>query len=108
MKLLIDKAVQLTDPEEKKTAIIYIGRLMRTFYLSWNKDLPDEAVIVDHLRLLSNNQLDIDLEKVKEQNLFNPLYKEREQPRDNIRDRNSKRPKKRPGGGSNSGKRRKN
>ena len=44
VKLLIDKAVQLTDPEEKKTAIIYIGRLMRTFYLSWNKDLPDEEV----------------------------------------------------------------
>jgi len=98
VELLIKKAIDLEDPEEKEAAVIYIGRLMRSFSNIWNRENTDEEVIIKNLIKLSNGQLNIDLAKVKENNLFQPFYKERERSRS--------------GGGknrrSNSGKRRKN
>ncbi len=98
MELLIEKAIEIQDPDEKEAAVIYIGRLMRSFSNIWNKENTDEEVIIKNIQRLSKNQLDIDVEKVKENNLFQPFYKERERSRS--------------GGGKNrrssSGKRRKN
>ena len=107
IKLMIDKAISLEDPEEKEAAVIYIGRMMRTFYASWNKDLVEEGIILGNIREMSENQLDLDLEKVKENNLFAPIYKERAQtstPGGNSGSNNRKRSKKR----TSNGKRRKN
>ncbi|MFY0652416.1 MAG: DUF4290 domain-containing protein [Cyclobacteriaceae bacterium] len=80
IELLVDKAVTLEDPEEKEAAIIHIGKLMKTFFYSYNKDVIDNAVVYKNIRRLSDNQLDIDMEKVNELNLFEP------QKRDNRRD----------------------
>jgi hypothetical protein len=77
VELLIEKAKALTDAEEKEAAVIYIGRLMRSFYAAWNKELVDESVIVKNIQQLSGNTLTIDLNKVKEGNLFEPFHKER-------------------------------
>jgi hypothetical protein len=79
IQIMVEKAIELEDPEDKEAAIIYIGKLMRTFYASWNKDLVDESIILEHIKDLSRGKLDIDIEKVKEHNLFAPIYKEREQ-----------------------------
>ena len=99
VELLVQKAIAIEDPEEKEAAVIYIGRLMRSFSNIWNKENTDEEVIITNIKKLSKNQLDIDVDKVKQNNLFQPFYKERERSR--------------PSGGknrgrSNSGKRRKN
>ena len=77
IELLIEQATQIEDPQERKDAIIYLGRLMRSFYGIWNKEVVDEGVIADHIKELSRGQLDIDLKEVKENNLFEPTYKER-------------------------------
>jgi len=77
IELLVDQATQIEDPQEQKDATIYLGRLMRSFYGVWNKEVVDESVIIDHIRELSRGKLDIDLNEVKEQNLFEPTYKER-------------------------------
>ncbi len=77
IELLIEQATQIEDPAEQKDATIYLGRLMRSFYGIWNKEVVDESVIVDHIREMSNGKLDIDLQMVKDQNLFEPTYKER-------------------------------
>ena len=77
IELLIQQATEIENPEERRDAIIYLGRLMRSFYGIWNKEVVDEGVIVDHIKELSNGKLDIDLKTVKEQNLFEPTYKER-------------------------------
>ena len=77
IELLIQQAVEIKDPEEQRDAVIYLGRLMRSFYGVWNKEVVDEGVIVDHIKELSNGQLNIDLQTVKDQNLFEPTYKER-------------------------------
>lgn len=77
IELLIQQATEIEDPEERRDAVIYLGRLMRSFYSVWNKEVVDEGVIVDHIKELSNGKLEIDLQTVKDQNLFEPTYKER-------------------------------
>lgn len=77
VELLIQKVTEIEDEQEKKDAIIYLGRLMRGFYGVWNKEVVDEEVIVNHIDELSNGALSIDVNTVKEQNLFEPSYKER-------------------------------
>ncbi len=77
IELLIQQATEIENKEERMDATIYLGRLMRSFYGVWNKEVVDEGVIVDHIKELSEGKLDIDLQTVKEQNLFEPTYKER-------------------------------
>jgi hypothetical protein len=77
IELLISKAIELKDKEEQDAAILYIGRLMKRFYASWNKENIDDAVIVEHLHQMSKNKLRIDVEKVKAEGLFDsPREKE--------------------------------
>jgi len=67
---LIEKAVEIEDDEEQEVAIIYIGQLMRSFHSTWNRDNFDDAIILDDIKILSKGKLHIDLEKVKENGLF--------------------------------------
>ncbi len=67
---LINSAIELEDQEEKEGAIVSIGRLMKSFYVSWNKDYIEDDQILKIIKELSKNQLDIDMEKVKEFKLF--------------------------------------
>lgn len=77
IELLIKKAIELEDPEEKEGAIIHIGRLMKGFQSTWNRDNIDDKVIIKDMELLSKGQLTIDIDKVRENNLFESFVKER-------------------------------
>ena len=70
LEKLIEQAGELEDEEEKRDATIYLGRLMKTFYITWNRDNIDDEVIVKQLRKLSRGKLEIPLEEVKAKNLF--------------------------------------
>lgn len=67
---LIEKAIEIEDDEEQEAAIIYIGQLMRSFHSTWNRDNFDDGIIIDDIKTLSRGKLHIDLEKVKENALF--------------------------------------
>jgi hypothetical protein len=56
---------------------------MKTFHSNWNKETLDDSVIVKDLKNLSQGKLVLDLEKVREENLFEKLYRERKNPRPN-------------------------
>src|SRR5690606_27133531 len=58
------------DSEEQEAAIIFIGQLMRSFHSTWNRDNFDDSIILDDIKLLSQGKLHIDLDKVKENGLF--------------------------------------
>jgi hypothetical protein len=73
INLLIEQAVLKTDPEERETAIIYLGRLMKRLYSTWNKENVDDEVIVEHLSELSKKQLTIDIDRVKKERLFDTV-----------------------------------
>jgi hypothetical protein len=87
VELMIEKAIAIEDPEDRYAAIIHIGRLMKNFYATWNKENVDDSLIIEHLRELSDNKLDISLEKVKAEGLFDASGRERSDNRSSAGDR---------------------
>ncbi len=81
LERLVKEAMKLEDQQEREDAIIYLGKLMKTFYGNWNKETLDDSVIIKDLKLLSGGKLDMNIEKVREENLFEKLYRERKKPR---------------------------
>ena len=88
IEFLIEKASKLKDDQEKESAVVQIGKIMKSFFGMWNKESIDNSVIIEHIKELSNNKLTIDLKKVQELNLFHKVTKEggsNSYPRKNIR-----------------------
>jgi hypothetical protein len=78
IELLIDQAIALEDKEEQEGAVVTIGKLMKSFYMSWNKDFIEDEQVLKSIKELSNGNLNIDIEKVKEFKLFDMVGRERE------------------------------
>ena len=74
---LVKEAVKKEDPQEREEAVIYLGKLMKTFYGNWNKEILDDSVIIRDIRSMSGGQLTLDIDKIREDNLFEKLYRER-------------------------------
>ncbi|MDE0472702.1 MAG: DUF4290 domain-containing protein [Ekhidna sp.] len=70
VELLVEKAVKIADPKEKEAAVIAIGKLMKAFYKTWNKDTIEDKQVLENMKKLSNGELTIDIETVKEFKLF--------------------------------------
>ncbi len=77
---LVKEAVKKEDPQELEEAAIYLGKLMKTFYSAWNKETLDDSVIVKDLAILSQGKLTLNLDRVREENLFEKLYREQRNP----------------------------
>ncbi len=77
LEILIENAMKLEDPKEREGAVIAIGKLMKSFYLTWNKDNIEDETVLKNIKMLSKNELDIDIAKVKEHGLFDSERKER-------------------------------
>lgn len=88
IELLVKEAIAKEDPQEREDAIIYIGKLMKSFYSSWNKEVIDDAVILENIQTISGGELNINLEKVREDNLFERLYKAKTRKHPEERDNN--------------------
>jgi hypothetical protein len=54
---LIKKASALEDGEERNAFVEAIANLMKKFYLTWNRDSVNDSVILEELKLLSENKL---------------------------------------------------
>ncbi|MEQ9439085.1 MAG: DUF4290 domain-containing protein [Cyclobacteriaceae bacterium] len=70
MERLVEQASELEDPDEKRGATIYLGKLMKTFYGVWNRENIDDEIIVRDMKHMSRGKLDISVEEVKQGNLF--------------------------------------
>ncbi len=90
---LVKEAVKKEDPKEREEAAIYLGKLMKTFYGAWNKETLDDSVIVKDLQIMSQGKLTLNLDKVREDNLFEKLYREKKnaQPRQSVETRDNNR-----------------
>lgn len=75
--LLIAKAVSLEEPEERRTFVSYLTRLMRTFYQAWNKESVEDETIYQSLIELSNGKLYDDIQLIREQGLVDATPRER-------------------------------
>ncbi|MEO0330827.1 MAG: DUF4290 domain-containing protein [Bacteroidota bacterium] len=70
LEKLIEQAGELEDEEEKRAATIYLGKLMKTFYGTWNRENIDDEVIIRDMKKMSRGKLDITVEEEKEKGLF--------------------------------------
>lgn len=70
VELLIEQAIAMEDPKEREGAIVAIGRLMKGFYQTWNKDSIEDEQILKNIKQMSGDKLDIDINTVKELGLF--------------------------------------
>ncbi len=75
--LLIEQAVKLENPEEKEAAVIYIGRLMKSFQIAWNRENIENEVIIKDMEIMSKHQLTIDINKVVAESLFDSASRDR-------------------------------
>ncbi|WP_226390865.1 DUF4290 domain-containing protein [Penaeicola halotolerans] len=101
VELLIQKAIEIEDLEEQEQAIIYIGRLMKSFHATWNRDNFDENVIIENIKEMTGNKLKIDLNKLMNNGLFDgginrarefsSPEKENNRPKQNNRGNNNRR-----------------
>lgn len=78
---LIYETLQKEDPKEREDAVIYLGKLMKTFHGNWNKETIDDSVIIKDIEKMSDGKLTLNLEKVREENLFEKLYREKKKHR---------------------------
>ncbi len=67
--LLIEKAVNCSDRDEKLAFISYLIRQMRTFYNTWNKDNPDDNVVFMQLDEMSQGRLREELAYLRQNGL---------------------------------------
>lgn len=74
---LVKEAMKKEDPSEREDAIIYLGKLMKTFFGAWNKETLDDSVILNDIRIMSEGKLTLNIDKVREENLFEMLYREK-------------------------------
>ncbi len=94
IELLVQKATTLADSEEKEAATIHIGKLMKTFFSTWNRDVIADEVIMKNITDLSKGELKLDMEKVKKQNLFESTIRARDRDKEKSREqRNTRGPK---------------
>lgn len=70
VEIMISQAIEMESEEEKQGAIVAVGRLMKSFCLTWNKDSIEDRVILEHIKKLSGGKLSMDLAFVEEHKLF--------------------------------------
>ena len=80
MKLMVQEASKMEDEAQRHDAIIHIGKLMKSYHMTWNKEVVDDEVLVKNIGIMSEGKLVIDIDKVKAENLFEGLYKEKIRP----------------------------
>jgi len=107
LKLMVQEACKMEDEAQKHDAIIHIGKLMKSYHMTWNKEIVDDEVLIKNIGIMSEGALTIDINKVKEENLFEPLYKERIRPANTASSSNN-RSKKNNNGHKNQNRRRRN
>ena len=80
VQFMVDEATKLEDDEAKRDAIIHVGKLLKSFHTTWNAEVPDDGLILKNIEILSGGKLTLDIEKIREDNLFDPLYKDKPKP----------------------------
>jgi len=69
IELMIEKATTMEEGPSKERIVQLIANHLKKSYLTWNRDSVDDEVIVEHLRLMSKDQL-----KLNENFKFNSSF----------------------------------
>jgi hypothetical protein len=75
--LLLEKASQTENPEDRLAFVSYIFRLMRSFFNAWNKDNPEDNVLLIQLEQLSKGRLQEEIDYIRKSGPIDAAPKDR-------------------------------
>ncbi|MDR6803198.1 hypothetical protein J2Y45_000468 [Dyadobacter sp. BE34] len=75
--LLLEKASQTENPEDRLAFVSYIFRLMRSFFNTWNKDNPEDNVLLAQLEQLSKGRLKEEIDYIRKSGPIDAAPKDR-------------------------------
>ncbi len=61
VEALVQKVIEIENEDERRAAIISLGKLMKALYKAYNKDTVSDEVILSEMRILSQGKLNIEL-----------------------------------------------
>ncbi|NBC84415.1 MAG: DUF4290 domain-containing protein [Bacteroidetes bacterium] len=88
IEMMINKAIEMEEGEEKQALIVLIANHMKKQYLTWNKDAVQDYVIFGDLKELSNGQIVITEDDLKLAESKDILSKNRSKKRNNNQRKN--------------------
>ncbi len=96
VELLVQRIFATEDPEEHYDGLVKIGKLMKTLYLTWNKDSVQDEIILGHMEKLAKQKIQPELrERLIAENALELAKKERKNiPQPKSGNNNSKKKKK--------------
>ncbi len=68
--LMIEEILKIEDEKEKHEATVFLAKMMKAFYGTWNKEVLDDEVILNDLREMSGYKLNLDTDQVKNDGLL--------------------------------------
>lgn len=77
INLLVERAINTEDPEEKRAFVSYLTRLMKTFYMAWNKETVEDETIYQSLIDISKGKLADDVQLIRDEGLVEGSPRER-------------------------------
>jgi hypothetical protein len=77
IELLLEKAVQTENKEDRLAFVSYIFRLMRSFFNAWNKDNPEDHVLLGQLEQLSKGALTEEIDYIRQNGPVDAAPKDR-------------------------------
>ncbi|MBO0939553.1 DUF4290 domain-containing protein [Fibrella sp. HMF5335] len=82
INLLIDRAFNTEDADERRGFVSYLVRLMRTFYTAWNKENVEDETIYQSILDISKGKLAPDIALIRSEGLVesSPIERADEQP----------------------------
>lgn len=75
--LLLEKAIQTENSEDRLAFVSYIFRLMRSFFNTWNKDNPEDHVLLGQLEQLSKGKLTEEIDYIRQNGPVDAAPKDR-------------------------------
>jgi hypothetical protein len=76
IELVVKEVQAMEEGTIKDDAVIYLARLMKKSYMTWNKENVDDIVILEHLKELSKGKLSLDVDKVQHEKLLDVQIKD--------------------------------
>lgn len=77
LELLVERAIETEDIDDRLAFVSYIFRLMRSFYSTWNKDNVEDSVLLEQLEYISKGKLHNELTYIREKGPIEASPKDR-------------------------------
>ena len=77
LELMVNKACQTENPEDRKAFVSYLIKMMKSFYTSWNKDSTEDKVLLDQLLIMSGGRLKVEVEAYNRGEILDATPKDR-------------------------------